>query len=232
MADEDIQDQDQYASANEDIGEVKSQMQQMQEQLARMNDEYQANMQSVVDAVTKSQSQISSSDDEYLTSEEKQIKALRAEIDALKNDAPRQTQEILKRERDLNNTVVRLASDYPEIQSDSKVRQAVLDEHARLPAGLKETAEGYELAVQRAVSKAGLSPKARRQASADADSFSSPGSKSGSSAATGGNRKSKVSETTKLASRLLREASGRVYDEEVEKRLEVAAQRENWNRYR
>lgn len=229
MVDEGTQDQDQN-TPEFDPSEIKSEMARMQEQLALMNQQYQENMQSVVDAVTKSQSQISNTEDEYLTAEERQIKELRREIEELKTSAPAQTQEILKRERDLNNTVVRLASDYPEIQSDAKVRQAVLDEHAKLPSGLKETAEGYELAVQRAVSKAGLAPKARRQASADADSFSSPGSKSGRSGEAGsGKKKAKVSEKTLMVAQLL----GRdINDKKVLEGLEEAANRDSYSRYR
>lgn len=229
MVDEDTQGQVQDAPANDDIVAVKSQMQQLQEQLAQMNEQYRANMQSVVDAVTKSQSQISNTDDQYLTDEEKQIKALRAEIEEIKNSTPRQTQEILKRERDLNNTVVKLAQDYPEIQSDAKIRQAVLDQHAKLPQGLKETAEGYELAVQRAVAQAGLIPKSRRTSSSDADSYVMPGSKGGSSSSQSqSGRKPKVSEKTLLVAQLL----GRdIKDEKVLKGLEAAAQRE-FNKYR
>jgi len=230
MADEDIQDQDQQ-TPEFDPTEIKSEMAKLQEQLADMNQQYQQNMQSVVDAVTKSQSQIDNSDDEYLTNEEKQIKAMRAEIDALKSEAPRQTQQLLKKERDLNNTVVRLANDYPEIQADAKMRQAVLDEHAKLSPGLKETAEGYELAVQRAASKAGLVPSAKRKsAERDADGFSAPGSKSGSSASAGGSkRKAKVSEKTLMIAQLL----GRdINDEKVRKGLEEAAERDTYNRYR
>lgn len=231
MADEDIQDtQDQNAPADNGVSELKSELQQMQEQLAVMNQSYQEQMQGMVDAFTKSQAQIDNTDDQYLSDEEKQIKALRQEIEELKTSAPKQTQEILKRERDLNNTVVRLAADYPEIQSDAKIRQAVLDQHAKLPSGMKETAEGYELAVQRAVAQAGLTPKSKRQAnSQDADSFSSPGQKSGRSAEGGSKRKAKVSEKTLMVAKLL----GRdINDKKVIEGLEEAASRDSYNRYR
>lgn len=230
MTDEgNVNNQDQNPPADNGVSELKSELQQMQEQLANMNQSYQEQMQGMVDAFTKSQSQIDSTEDQYLSDEEKQIKQLRAEIQELKTSAPKQTQEILKRERDLNTAVVRLASDYPEIQSDDKIRQAVLDQHAKLPSSMKETAEGYELAVQRAVAKAGLVPKARRQtSSADADSFSSPGQKMGSSSSGESGRKAKVSEKTLAVAQLL----GRdINDKNVLKGLEEATQRTKWNRY-
>lgn len=227
MDDEDTQDiQNSPAS---DVSELKSDLQRMQEQLSQMNQSYQQQMQSMVDAITKSNTQTRTSD-EYLTDEEKQLRDLKAEIENLKQSAPRQTQEILKKERDLNNTVVKLASEYPEIQSDAKMRQAVLDQHAKLPQGLRETAEGYELAVQRAVAQAGIVPKSKRsEMSQNADDFSSPGQRSGRSAQAGAGRKAKVSEKTLFWSQLL----GRdITDEKVLRGLEEAANRDSYKKYR
>lgn len=231
MADEGIKNEQADTSEdNEQFGQFQSELSQLQEQLAQMNQQYQNDMQSVVEAVTKSQQSKPVEDDPYMTDEEKQIRALRQEIEELKTTAPKQTQEILKRERDLNQTVVRLANDYPEIQSDEKVRQSVLNQHAKLPANLKETAEGYELAVQRAVAQAGLTPKSKRQAGMqNPDDFSSPGSKSGRSSEGASRKKAKVSERTIMVAKLL----GRdVNDEKVLKGLEEAANRDTYNRYR
>lgn len=223
MVDEDTMDQETQTPEETPSYARAEDLQSLQAQLAEMNRQYQAGMQSMVDAVMKSQTKIDSSEDEYLTAEEKQIKALRAEIASIKNEVPKQTQSILQKERELNNKIVALASEFPEIQSDAKIRQAVLDEHNRLPSSLKDSAEGYELAVQRAVTRAGLIAKSKRQSDTmDADSFSSPASKGGSSAKAGAKRRSNVSEATLMFAQLM----GRnIDDPKVRAGLESAAER-------
>jgi hypothetical protein len=144
----------------------------------------------------------------------------------ISDQASRTVDETLKRERALNATVGRLAQEYPEINSDPAIMKEVINEHNRLSAGLKETAEGYELAIQRVVSAKNLVPKSRRQAS-QTDDFSASGSGNRGGRQRGSEKK-EVSDTTKTVSALL----GRDTDsDEYKKNMEQVQSRKSFHRY-
>jgi hypothetical protein len=117
-----------------------------------------------------------------------------------------------------------LAQEYPEIKSDTKLRAAVLEAQKSLPENLRDTATGYESAVLKAVSKAGLIPKSKRQSQEEDVSMSPRGG--GESRPKG---KAKVTQNMLAIAQLM----GRdVNDPETIKRLEAAAQRDTFNKFR
>lgn len=180
-------------------GEVSSKLEEMSAQLAEMNKQYQQSMQSIVETVTKT----TAKEDVYMTEEEKRIKALEAQIAELRDNVPRQTEQIMRKERELSDTLVRLSREYPEIQSDVKMQEEVKKEHLRLRKDLQDTAEGYELAIQRAVAKKGLAPRSKRDAELDPD-IAASGSRGSSSTGTSSSRgKTKISEKTLAIAQLL-----------------------------
>jgi hypothetical protein len=138
--------------------------------------------------------------------------------------------ELLAQERQKNATIYQMAQEYPEIHSDKDLQKEILSAQKTLPKSLQDTAEGYEMAVLKAVSKQGLVAKSRRQAASSDDDFS-VGSRSSSSTKSEGRRSSgkKVSEATLAAAELLR---GRALTDEERKGLEQAASRDTYNRYR
>lgn len=221
MVDEDINEP---SSTDSGANEFKSGLEAIKEQLAAMNQQYQQGMQSIVESVTRPAIKEESEDD-FLTTEEKRIKALERQIQELSSSVPKQTQEILRQERELNDVVFRLASQFPEITGDASVQQEILKEHSKLSKGLRDTAEGYELAVQRVVTRKGLVPKSKRNDDVDPDVSSS--AKRGTTT-TANTKRPKISEKTLAVAQLL----GRdINDPDVLKRLE-AAQQKNFNRYK
>ncbi len=133
----------------------------------------------------------------------------------------------LQSERAKDMMIYNLSQEYPEIQTDPKIRQAVLEAQRGISEGIRDTAEGYEMAVLKAVQKNGVIPKSRRQA-VDEDASIAPRG-GGSSAPRGKGGKVKLApETLELARLMGRDTE----DPEVIKRLEAAASRDTYNRYR
>lgn len=223
-----MSDERDESQENESGFNAKSELEALREQLAEMNQQYQANMQSIVDTITtQSQAKYQPQEDPYMTEEEKRIKMLESKISDLETSGAKRTQDMIRRERELDNTVVRLASQYPEIQADASVQKAVVSEHNKLNKSLQDTAEGYELAVQRAVSKLGLVPKSKRQQAESGDDYMASGKKSGGSA-TVKKGKTKVDEKTLAFASLL----GRdINDPKVLEGLEKASERQKWLKY-
>lgn len=147
---------------------------------------------------------------------------------ALLNKASQLMEKKMKEEREKDVMIWDLAQDYPEIKSDPKLRQAVLEAQKSLPEHMRDTATGYESAVLRATSKAGLVPKSKRQASSSDDFSMGPG---GSSQAESNRPKAKKQVTQNMLA--IAQLMGRdISDPEVIKRLESAANRDTYGKYR
>lgn len=130
----------------------------------------------------------------------------------------------LRSEKAKDMTIYQLAEEYPEIRTDPKIRQAVLDAQKQVPESYRDTADGYELAVLKAVAKAGLVPKSQRKAVDDDVSYDV---RRGAPAKN--QKRVKVAENTIIAAQLM----GRDTDDpEVMKRLEEAANRDTYTKYR
>lgn len=135
------------------------------------------------------------------------------------------TSEILAEERRKNATIYNLSQEYPEIQTDSTLQKSILDMQRTLPKGLQDKADGYEMAVLKAIAKQGILPKSKRPAPTTNDDFSV--SSRGTSERP--RSRAKVAENTLIISQLL----GRdIEDPKVLAGLEEAANRDTWTRYR
>lgn len=130
-----------------------------------------------------------------------------------------------KAERAKDVTVFNLAQDYPEIQTDPKIRQAVLEAQRQIPPSIRDTAEGYEMAVLKAVSKAGLIPKSHRQ-TVDADASLSPRGGGGDRTP---RKRAKVDQRTLEVAALM---GVDIEDKERLKGLEEATNRDTFHKYR
>lgn len=129
----------------------------------------------------------------------------------------------LRADKDKDMTIYRLSQDYPEIQTDSKLRQAVLEEQRLMAESFRDTADGYRLAVLQATAKAGLVPKSQRKTVEDDVSYD------GRRVQRTPPKRIKVSDATIMAAQLM----GRDTDDpEVMKRLEDAANRDTYTKYR
>ncbi len=127
-------------------------------------------------------------------------------------------------EKQKDMTIFNLAQDYPEIQTDPKIRQAVLDAQKTVPEHMRDTAEGYQLAVLQATSRAGLIPKSQRKTVDDDVSYD--GTRRQAQAP---KKRVKVSDAMiEVAQRMGRNTD----DPEVMKRLEDAANRDTFTKYR
>lgn len=127
----------------------------------------------------------------------------------------------LREEKNKDMVIYSLAQEYPEIQTDTKVRQAVLDAQKTVPQHLQGTAEGYELAVLKATSKAGLIPKSQRKVLDDEPS--------------GGQRPPQPRKRVKVSPETIAAAQAmgmNTDDPEYMKRLEDAANRDSYTKYR
>lgn len=129
----------------------------------------------------------------------------------------------LRAEKQKDMTIYNLAQEYPEIQTDAKVRQAVLDAQKTVPESIRDTSEGYQLAVLQATSRAGLIPKSQRKTVEDDVSYD------GTRRTAAPKKRTKVSDATIMAAQMM----GRNTDDpEVMKRLEDAVNRDSYTKYR
>lgn len=192
----------------------------VQEQLKTMNEEFAKSMTSLASRVApqqKKQETTFSDNDVY------DAKTLGQKVEQRSSQIAK---EIIAQERQLNNTIYQLSQEYPEIVSDAAIRKAVLEANALLPEQMRDSALGYETAVLKAVSKAGLMPKSKRPV-VDEDISSGGGRGSDRNSKKAG--KGKVTEDMLAFAQLL----GRdVSDPKVIKGLEDAAGRDNWSKYR
>ncbi len=194
---------------------LNAQLTEVQEQLRKMNAQMEATQAALAEANRKPT--VPNEEEENLYDP----KRLAAKMD---RDFDTKLDNKLRAERAKDLMIYNLAQDYPEIQTDNKIRQAVLEAQKQIPESLRDTADGYEMAVLKAVSKAGLVPKSKRQTVDDDSSFSP---RSGANSRP--KARNKVSEKTLMVAQLL----GRdISDETVLKGLEDAANRDNYTKYR
>lgn len=79
----------------------------------------------------------------------------------------------LKAERAKDTMIYNMAEEYPEIRTNQKIKDAVVEAHKLVPESIRDSADGYKMAVLEAVQKNGLVPKSRRQ-TVDEDVSMSP----------------------------------------------------------
>lgn len=196
---------------------VDSKLAEVQAQLDAMNRQFMEGFQAMKRA-TQPEPSMEVSDDDVFDPKRLKEKVL--------SEAKRTATEMLQEERKKNSTIYNLAKEYPEINTDQSLQKAILDAQKSLPVSLQDTAEGYELAVMKAVAQQGVLPKSKRAAK-EIDPDVSAGSRGGRQERS--QAKKKLSENTLRFAELLR---GRELTEEEMKNLEKAAQRDDYLRYR
>lgn len=204
-------------------GELDAKLAEVKSQLESMNKQFADSLQTLATAVKPEKQATTTIDDSDLYSGEK----LSEKVASVAN---RIASEALAKERQLNGKIYELSQEFPEIQSDAVLRKAIIEAHNSIPMSLRDTAEGYEMAVLKAVSKSGLVAKSKRkEVEVDPDSMPSRGQGRGGAERRAGGSKKKVSEATLAFAQLL----GRdIDDPKVQKGLEEAANRNTWSRYR
>lgn len=180
----------------------------IQEQLQAVNQRLESQQAAIAEASRKSEPRDEEDDNLY-------------DPKKLLNKASQIMGETYRQERQKDAVIFNLAQEFPEIQTDKKVRQAVLEAQKSLPKHLQDTAEGYELAVRKATS--GLVPKSQRQT---VDEDISVGPRGGSASKTA--KRAKVSEATLAAAELM---GVNINDKAVQERLEQYTNRD-YKRYR
>ncbi len=189
---------------------LTQQLAQIQENLGRMNAQMEATQAAIAAANRRPEPE---QEDENLFEPQQMINKMEKIFDTR-----------LRTEKAKDMTIYNLAQEYPEIQTDSKLRQAVLEAQKSIPESLRDTADGYELAVLKATQKAGLIPKSQRRAVEDEPSYDGR-----RSAPVKAKPRVKVSEATLQVAELM----GRnIEDPETLKRLEDAANRDTYAKYR
>lgn len=224
MSDENSNDSGQNAGGGDDRlknlqSEFDRKLGNLTEQLASQNQAFQQQMQAMVDAMTSSRELVKSEPeaDDFLDLNPKDFKQ------QVLAEAKKAQAEALASQNALNQAVYQLSQEYPELQQPGEFQKAVIDIEKSLPASLRETPEGYELAVERAAKKLKIQPKSARQAVANDDFSMGSGEVKGKK-----KPKSEVSDDMLAIAQLM----GRdIEDEGFKKRLEAAAKRKTWGKY-
>lgn len=195
---------------------VDSKLAEVQAQLEAMNQQFANSLQTITKSMAPAPVTEVSDDDFF------EPKKLKEKILA---EATKTAQEMLMEDRRKNATIYQLAQEYPEIQTDRDLQKAILDAQKALPKSLQDTADGYELAVMKAIAKQGVLPKSKRQVvDEDVSSGSGRGSRQ-----TSASKPAKLSEKTIAVAELLR---GRALTDEEMKSLEVTSKRDSYGKYR
>lgn len=197
-------------------GELDSKLAEVTNQIKALNDVYAKNFEAIATQIAPKKQEPAIGDDDIYDPGKLSEK--------VSSVASKIAGEALAKERQLNSKIYELSQEFPEIQSDKDLRKAVLEMHNQIPGYLKDSPEGYEMAVLKAVAKAGLVPKSKRLETDEDVSLSSRGG----SKVKPTSRK-KVSDTTLMLAELM----GRdINDEKVLKGLEEASNRDRWGKYR
>lgn len=193
---------------------VNAELAEVREQLRKMNEQTTASLQAIADSMKQQRQRQEPQEEENLYDPNTLIRKAETIFD---------TRYRAERAKDV--TIYNLAQEYPEIQTDSKIRQAVIEAQAQVPASIRDSAEGYEMAVLKAVTKAGLQPKSQRRT---VDEDASLGS-SGSGTSRQPRKRQKVSAETLAVAELMGIDTS---DEKRMKSLEEAANRDTYTKYR
>lgn len=209
------------------IGELESKFSSIAEQLEAFNQQQQQFQESVVNSLSQSRAQAQPAQEEDYDIYDGKKFAERVKQETLQT-TQQLIQQQMQKQTQLNNKILELNTDYPEIsQAGSELQKAFINTHNSLPKHLQETPEGYELAAMKAVNKLGVAPKSRRQA-AQSEDFSVSSSSSAKPKAASNKKGKAPSDITKAWSQLF----GRdVESPDYNKRIESALNRKSWTRW-
>lgn len=221
MADADSQDStSQQVSTTElsgKINSVETQLASVAAQIQSMNQGFQAATAALTAKAATREEEVS--DDDVYNPAKLTSKIL--------NKATDIATQIINDNRAKDMKIHQLAQEYPEIHSNVDLRKQILAEQSKLPKSFQDTADGYEMAVLKAVTNAGILAKSKRPV-VDEDFSAGSGRSSGGSRRERGTAK-KVSEATVAFAELLR---GRELTKDEQKSLENANQRDSFGKYR
>lgn len=136
------------------------------------------------------------------------------------------------RQAEKQATLAALGQEFPELNDvTGKGYKKVVEAHGKLPSHLKDTPEGYKLVVHQTAAEMGILPKSKRnEIESENDSFSLSGGGSRMSNEQKTNKKTKLDpRTVELAKLMGRDPDA---DPKIKERLEKAAQRDQWGRYK
>ncbi len=217
MADVDKNSTSETDSNKEAVKGLRTEIDTVNEQLRAMNATFKESIETLANSMKPAvvQKQVSFDDAMYDADKmEERVTQKATEI----------AQGVAAKNRELDMTIYNLSQDYPEITSDSAIQKSVKEIEASLPAAMRGTAIGLETAVLKAVTKAGLMPKSKRQTVDEDISFGS-----GRSQTTKPKARAKVDQNMLDIATLM----GRdITDKNVLKGLEDAANRDTFNKYR
>lgn len=137
-----------------------------------------------------------------------------------------------ERQQAMQGRINELTNQYPEFaQGNGEATLTAQRIHSTLPKNLQNTAEGAELAIQRAAMELGLVPVSRRRKPVGADDGYIPPS-SGSPRGRAPSKDREMTDEEFTFAYLLNESIGRNFnDEKVQKNLKKYSQRKTWNKY-
>ncbi len=129
--------------------------------------------------------------------------------------------------------VSEISAQYPDFaNSNSAAYKLAQQLYADVPASLKGTPEGAEMAMLRAASKLGLSSNQTRRTKASTEDFTISGQNSGSRKAQARTEEDTVSPETKFWAAKFAEVTGRdPNDQKLLDGVKQASKRKSWNRY-
>ena len=202
--------------------ELDQKLGQVTELLKAMNAQNAASYQQLAQAITPKPAAKPQFTDDDLYNPGK----LQSQVESVANQV---ASSVLLKERSINAKIAELTQEYPEIQTDPDTKKAVLQAHNNLPKHLVDTAEGYEMAILKAVTEAGIVKKSKR-AAVDVEEPIAAGSRGASaSRARSSGSKGKVDDNMRAFAELM----GRpVDDPDYQKRLEEHASRDTYTKYR
>lgn len=149
-------------------------------------------------------------------------------VSRAKSEALQEAESLLNNRQNMQNAVYRMTSEYPEL-AQSENQALVQRIHNSLPASIRNTPEGAELALSRAAAEQGLIPASRRRKPAGADDSYIP--PSSGSPRRDQPKEGKLNDEQLTFVHLLNQSIGRPVDEKVLKNATKYAGRKTWTKF-
>jgi len=235
MSDEKVDGQDNSANndAVDPIKQIKSEFGRKQDNVMNELNALKAQLGQIADTViTAAATKRQSSEDESMPDPVMDPKGYR---DHLKKDLRREVDASLNSERERNQTLASLVSQYPELQDgNSELTQQALRIYQGLSNSEKQSPSAYKLAVMQAAQEVGVLPANKRQSKkqeADDESFTMNSGGSSNARRPSQNRKEeKLDERTlEFARALGRPVDDPKYMESLKKT--VSSRKRSWSKF-
>lgn len=223
MSEEANNGSDQEVQQPDPLQQLESKFSTIAQQLEAVTQNQQKFQESLVNTIQPQQPTYQDDDDYDIYDGKKFAQKLKTEVSS---DVDQRIQQAVQRQQQLSTKIMEINQQYPEVsKAGSDLQKQFIQQHQSLPKSLQETPEGYELAVARAVSRLGVSPKGQSAAEpTPRGSAAAPTAQKAPKAAD-----QQKTERVKLISKLL----GRdIESEDYNKRVSEALNRNTWGRYR